>query len=152
KPGHSPLLREILSKLKGNPDQGTILNVYRDHLATKYGYINTSLRCCPQCGDPLLAIQCICLYCGMHATFQGDIRAPLLTLEAMEEIERKAIEDIEGVAASPATTSPPTVQKPPGFVAAECFAPRVGKSCWYALCNTARWARHHYVHQMPKKY
>ncbi|MFM7980863.1 MAG: hypothetical protein ACKPKO_16250, partial [Candidatus Fonsibacter sp.] len=55
----------------------------------------------------------------MNATFQGDIRAPLLTLEAMEEIERKAIEYIEGVAASHASTSPPTVQKPPGFVVAE---------------------------------
>ncbi|MFM7987440.1 MAG: hypothetical protein ACKPKO_49820 [Candidatus Fonsibacter sp.] len=37
----------------------------------------------------------------------------------MEEIERKAIEDIEVGAASPATTSPPSIQKPPGFVPSE---------------------------------
>ncbi|MFM7990078.1 MAG: hypothetical protein ACKPKO_63265, partial [Candidatus Fonsibacter sp.] len=51
--------------------------------------------------------------------FSGNTKAVLLTLEAMEDIERQAIEDIEGMAASLATTSPPTVQKPPGFVTAE---------------------------------
>ncbi|MFM7983119.1 MAG: hypothetical protein ACKPKO_27745, partial [Candidatus Fonsibacter sp.] len=47
----------------------TIADLYKECI-NKCGLTGKSVRCCPQCGHPILSNQCICLMCGMNATFR----------------------------------------------------------------------------------
>ena len=62
--------KEMMRKLRHSSEELTFAEVFKE-TATKNGYGNLSIKCCPQCGTFVLRTQCCFLHCGMIATYQG---------------------------------------------------------------------------------
>ena len=71
KSGYSDVFKDMMRKLRHANETVSFADVLQD-TATKSGYGNLSIKCCPQCGTFIPRTQCCCLHCGMIATYQGS--------------------------------------------------------------------------------
>ena len=129
-PGHSDTLNMILHKLKSDPENTTFIDVFTEY-TIKCGLSGHLVRCCSQCGHPIIVIQCICLHCGMNAACQGTETIPMLCVSNLVAAEKEAVKEVESYpwrtpstpATTTATASPaaPIAKEPSGAVSSSSF-------------------------------